>query len=157
MTVEDFRDDWLDHPDLTEEQRGALCRLAPDVLAAALEEAFRPHENLWLHVLDSTRNDAIRLLLAGLAVQPPVSATDVPRYADAAELDGLGRPLCEGTTHQATRNCTKTAEFQLKEPGARTACGYACQAHAGQVARFLVGGESGSECGCLLVPIATVE
>ncbi|GGX51415.1 hypothetical protein [Streptomyces noursei] len=59
-------------------------------------------------------------------------------------------------THRVTRNCPKTADFQLKKPGTRTA-DYACQAHAGKVARTLAGGEAGPEHERLLIPITTVE
>lgn len=70
VTVEELRADWLDHPELSEEQRSALQRLPAGVLEAALDEAFRPHEELWLHVLDSARNDATAVLLERLAVVP---------------------------------------------------------------------------------------
>ncbi|WP_431985261.1 hypothetical protein [Streptomyces qinglanensis] len=152
MSVEDLREDWFDHPEVSEEQCSALQRLPAGVLAAALSEAFRPHEELWLHVLDATRNDATAALL-----DRPAAGGRRRALARAAELDGLGRPLCEGTTHRATRNCPKQADFQLQEPRERTVGGYACQAHTGQVARLLSGGEAGPEHARLLIPITTVE
>lgn len=83
-------------------------------------------------------------------------AADRP-YADALAVDSLGRPLCEGTTYRATRNCAKTADFQLKKPGAQNASGYACEAHAGQLARTLADGEARPDCELRLIPITTKE
>jgi hypothetical protein len=86
------------------------------------------------------------------------TALALPALAESATtVDHLGRPLCEGTTHRATRNCTKLADFQLKRPGAQTASGYACEPHAGQVARTMTNGEAGPEHEQHLIPITTKE
>ncbi|MDX3232951.1 hypothetical protein [Streptomyces sp. ME19-01-6] len=85
------------------------------------------------------------------------SASATGRAHDAATVDHLGRPVCDGTTRRATRNCTKLADFQLKQPGAKAASGYACEAHAGQVARVIADGEAGLEYEQRLIPIRTKE
>ncbi|MFI0742834.1 hypothetical protein ACH4PU_32835 [Streptomyces sp. NPDC021100] len=157
VTVEALRADWNDDFRLTEDQRRALNELDPQTVADALDEAFRPHRDHWHHILDTTRADATRALVTRLEQTSGLPAASAPRYAGAAELDSSGRPLCEGTTHRATRNCPRTADFHLKQPGARTASGYACHRHAGQVARTLADGEAGAEHAYLLTPITTVE
>lgn len=85
----------------------------------------------------------------------PPAAAALPPYADAATVDHLGRPTCDGTTHRATRNCARLADFKLQRPGERAASGYACEGHAGQVASTLNGGESGPDYEHRLIPIRT--
>ncbi|MEU3399376.1 hypothetical protein [Streptomyces filamentosus] len=87
----------------------------------------------------------------------PAAAEGPPPHADAATVDRLGRPLCDGTTHRGTRNCDKLADFKLERPGEEGAPDYACEGHVGQVASFQNGGESGPEREHRLIQIRTKE
>jgi hypothetical protein len=63
VTVEMLRADWVGRPRLTDDDQAALAALPDADLVAALAEAFTGYEDMWLHVLDNTRGDAIRALL----------------------------------------------------------------------------------------------
>ncbi|MEV1042953.1 hypothetical protein AB0J01_41295 [Streptomyces sp. NPDC050204] len=97
----------------------------------------------------TTAAESPALELAGAEAPPP--------YADAVTLDFLGRPICEGATHRATRNCTRLADFRLLRDGESSSSGYACVTHVGQVAQTANGGESGPGYEFRLIPIRTRE
>ncbi|TQE33169.1 hypothetical protein [Streptomyces ipomoeae] len=65
-------------------------------------------------------------------------------WKDATSTDDLGRPVCDGTQHRGTRNCPRTADFQLLHPDTKAVAGYACGAHLGQVTSTVNGGEKGT-------------
>jgi hypothetical protein len=70
---------------------------------------------------------------------------DLPHpHADALTTDHLGRPVCDGTRHRATRNCEDRAEFQLLHAVTKAVEGYACSRHLGQMVSTVNGGEIGS-------------
>ncbi|MEV7681599.1 hypothetical protein AB0O64_24040 [Streptomyces sp. NPDC088341] len=85
-----------------------------------------------------------------LIVRPGADETEPPTperphpNADALRIDALGRPICEGTRHRATRNCEDVAAFQLLRAGTKTVDAYACSGHLGQVVDTVNGGEQGS-------------
>ncbi|MDJ0465060.1 hypothetical protein [Streptomyces sp. H27-C3] len=85
-----------------------------------------------------------------ITVRPGPQETEPPQadrphpHADALTTDALGRPVCDGTRHRATRNCEDVAEFQLLRVGTKTVDSYACSGHLGQVVSTLNGGEHGS-------------
>ncbi|MER5302236.1 hypothetical protein ABT039_22635 [Streptomyces lasiicapitis] len=87
----------------------------------------------------------------------PAAADAPPPQTDAVALDFLGRPICEGTTHRATRNCPQIADFKLQRPERETADGYACERHVGQLARTFNEGECGEEYEHRLTPIRMRE
>ncbi|MFF4337478.1 hypothetical protein [[Kitasatospora] papulosa] len=70
---------------------------------------------------------------------------DLPHpHAEALTTDALGRPVCDGTRHRATRNCEDRAEFQLLHAVTKKVEGYACAGHLGQMVSTVNGGEMGS-------------
>jgi hypothetical protein len=69
VTVQALLDDWSDRPGLTEEAKLALLALPQEKLAEAIRAAFGQYEGMWLHVLDNTRGDATRALLAELGYE----------------------------------------------------------------------------------------
>lgn len=69
VRVQWLRDDWDSRPGLTDESRQALEALPDTKLADAIETAFAEHEDMWFHVLDNTRGDATRALLAELGFE----------------------------------------------------------------------------------------
>ncbi|PZT71564.1 hypothetical protein [Streptomyces sp. AC1-42T] len=70
---------------------------------------------------------------------------DLPHpYAEALTTDTLGRPVCDGTRHRATRNCEDRAVFQLLYTVTKKVEGYACASHLGQMVSTVNGGEHGS-------------
>ncbi|MER0443083.1 hypothetical protein ABR738_00580 [Streptomyces sp. Edi4] len=85
------------------------------------------------------------------------AAADQPPPPVALTVDHLGRPLCDGTTHRATRNCARLADFRLERPGAQAVPDHACERHVGQVAATQNGGESGPSYEHRLIPIRTKE
>ncbi|MFF2571105.1 hypothetical protein [Streptomyces sp. NPDC058084] len=101
--------------------------------------------------------------MSTVATEPP-SGPDVlaatagpPPPTIAVTVDHQGRPLCDGTTHRDTRNCTKLADFKLERPGGQGTPDHACEGHVGQVASFLNDGESGARYEHRLTPIRTKE
>lgn len=88
--------------------------------------------------------------------QTDAEATEPPPPA-ALTVDHLGRPLCDGTTHRATRNCPRLADFRLQRPDGKAMPDHACESHVGQVAATQNGGESGPGYEHRLIPIRTKE
>ncbi|WP_435245038.1 hypothetical protein [Streptomyces tendae] len=81
-----------------------------------------------------------------------------PPPPKALTVDHLGRPVCDGTTYRATRNCARLADFRLERPGGgRSVPDHACEGHVGQVAATQNGGESGPGYEHRLIPIRTKE
>jgi hypothetical protein len=65
VTVDALKADWADDPALTEQDLAKLTKIPDDQLQDALDAAFRPNEDIWFMVLDSTRNAATEALLEG--------------------------------------------------------------------------------------------
>lgn len=66
ITPQMLRDDWPDHPDLSESDKLILGSLTDPQLSEALEEAGAGYENTWFQMLDEVRGTATRRLLASV-------------------------------------------------------------------------------------------
>jgi hypothetical protein len=68
VTVQALRDDWIDRPGLTEDDRAALAALPDEDLQAALDQVFEgtANQRMWWQVLDDTRGEATDVLLRQL-------------------------------------------------------------------------------------------
>jgi hypothetical protein len=63
ITVQMLRDDWVDDPDLSQDQVTLLQNLSDETLQDALDTALHTQEGLWFSLLDSVRSDATQALL----------------------------------------------------------------------------------------------